>query len=685
MSAVDLSFNKFTTINQDDFLPWRNCSVDKFNLNDNNVTFIQSKAFGHLPKLGTLNMNNIKLATFDVRYFMGHVEIERLLIDSSGIKYIHPANISSMRKENVPLIKDLNLNLNILKHIPGFALRGLEKLQVLSLGGNRISNINNESFCGLHALVNINLYGNRIQSLPRASFACASNLKKIDLSRNNLVTLNPQWFDGSLFLRSLVIDQSGIRSITFRPWEVTNLQTLVLTKNFIKTLYHETFTGLENLKALNLSGNAKRLRILGDALTSVGSLELFDMSHSNEFTMKGLVSLRILKLRQNSLNTTHALPGIFTPLRNLVELDLTSCCIKQVASRTFANLTTLLQLSLQDNDLTSIPKDAFQGLQNLQVLRLQNNLIKFIHQGLFMGTNELEQLYLQNNHISTVASNTFMPSSLIRFNIAYNPLTCDCQLAWFRQWLNEVEGKIDLAPKNQTRCSSSSLKVLVNQIIWSFHPDEYCGINTMIIVSACFAPILVLTLGILVYLNRWWINYKLYLLKLAIVGYHEITEDRNPDDYEYQLNLMFHDDDEWWVNDCMKPFLEQRMPHLERVIFGDADLHPGSFYLNAIYDVIENSHKTILLLSNQSVDDTWYMTKLRMTVEHMNDTKLEKVILIFLEDIDDDHLPYLVRLLLSRNKPYLLWTEDEEGQEVFWAKVQKSMRSNRQMNNVIPV
>ena len=172
---------------------------------------------------------------------------------------------------------------------------------------------------------------------------------------------------------------------------------------------------------------------------------------------------------------------------------------------------------------------------------------------------------------------------------------------------------------------------------------------------------------------------------MAIVGYHEITEDRDPEDYEFQLNLMFHDDDEWWVNDFMKPFLEQEMPHLERIIFGDADLHPGSFYLNAIYDVIENSHKTILLLSNQSVDDTWYMTKLRMAVEHMNDTKLEKVILIFLEDIDDDHLPYLVRLLLSRNKPYLLWTEDEEGQEVFWAKVQKSMRSNRQMNHVIPV
>ena len=80
------------------------------------------------------------------------------------------------------------------------------------------------------------------------------------------------------------------------------------------------------------------------------------------------------------------------------------------------------------------------------------------------------------------------------------------------------------------------------------------------------------------------------------------------------------------------------------------------------------------------------MTKLRMAVEHMNDTKLEKVILIFLEDIDDDHLPYLVRLLLSRNKPYLLWVDgDEDGQELFWAKFEKSMRANRELNNVIPV
>ncbi|XP_030839389.1 uncharacterized protein LOC115923186 [Strongylocentrotus purpuratus] len=416
------------------------------------------KAFGNLPTvIGTLNMNNIKLATFDVGYFMGHVEIDRLLMDSSGIKYIHPVNTTLVQKGNVPLIKELTLNFNILSNIPRYALRGFEKLQVLNLQGNRISSINNESFCGLHALVDLSLFYNKINSLPRASFACASNLTNIDLSHNNLATLDPRWFDGSLYLRSLVIDQSAIRRITVGPWKTTNLQTLVLKNNDLHSLSHNTFNGLANLKTLDVSGNFNLFQMSKAALTSVGSLESLVMTDLRQFTMK------------------------------------------------------------------------------------------------------------------------------------------------------------------------------------------------------------------------------------AIVGYHEITEDRTAEDYEFQLNLMFHDGDEWWVNDCMKPFLEQRMPHLGRVIFGDADLHPGSFYLNAIYDVIENSHKTMLLLSNRSVDDTWYMTKLRMAVEHMNDTKLEKVILIFLEDIDDDHLPYLVRLLLSRNEPYLLLTEDEEGQEVFWAKIQKSMRSNRQMNNVIPV
>ncbi|XP_054773163.2 uncharacterized protein LOC129281241 [Lytechinus pictus] len=177
----------------------------------------------------------------------------------------------------------------------------------------------------------------------------------------------------------------------------------------------------------------------------------------------------------------------------------------------------------------------------------------------------------------------------------------------------------------------------------------------------------------------------MFLLKLAILGYDEITEDADPSDYQYQLNIMFHDDDAEWVNENLKPALEERMPHLQNIAFGDEDLHLGMYYVNAVYYNLDNSFKTALLIGNKSVDDAWFMTKLRMAVEHMNDTKLDKIILIFLEDIHEANLPYLVRLLLSKNKPYLLVTEDEDGQELFWAQFEKEMRANKVINSVIPI
>merc|ERR1712002_1081544 len=131
---------------------------------------------------------------------------------------------------------------------------------------------------------------------------------------------------------------------------------------------------------------------------------------------------------------------------------------------------------------------------------------------------------------------------------------------------------------------------------------------------------------------------------------------------------MFHGNDEGWVNEVMKPALEERMPHLNKFIFGDKELSPGMFYIDAVFDALDNSFKTVLLLSNECIDDTWFMTKVRMALEHVNDTKLDKVLLIFLEDIPDATLPYLVRLFLSRNRPYLLWTQNEEQQELFWAQ-----------------
>eukprot|EP00057_Strongylocentrotus_purpuratus_P011242 XP_011665716.1 PREDICTED: chondroadherin-like [Strongylocentrotus purpuratus] len=527
-------------------------------------------------------------------------------------------------------------------------------LRSLKVSHNNISmlldkSLHIESFCGLKSLVNLGLAVNEIKSLPRGSFACAKNIEIINLSHNDIAVLDPQWFDGSYRLSTLTFYKSNIHEIKNIPWNLAIIGFQEIIEN----------QGPEDYEyQLNLMFREDDEWWITDC-------------------MKPFLQERMPHLE-------HIVPNAFITLWNLRELDLTDCRIHIIDSRIFRNLTSLTVLSLRFNSIKIIPEKAFQDLHNLRTLRLNSNSISVIEKQLFSRTPSLLCLYLHDNQISKIDPFTLIPTSLKVLIIANNPFTCTCQLAWFREWLDKVNTTI--YQRNETRCSSTSFKSLNNQTIWSFHPEDYCGVNIYLIVGVSLAIVTVLSLSVVVYQKRWWLNHKRFLLKLAILGYQEIIENQGPEDYEYQLNLMFREDDEWWIDDYMKPFLQERMPHLEHIVFGDSGLHPASFYLNAIYDVIDNSFKTVLLLSNQSVEDTWFMTKLRMAVEHMNDTKLEKVILIFLEDIDDDHLPYLVRLLLSRNKPYLLWVDDDEdGQELFWAKFEKSMRANREMNNVIPV
>ena len=743
LSLFDLSFNKVRSLKQGDFVALQNCSFDSFNLNYNEIRSLPRAVFTDLPAINLL-INNIRLAKFHAESFLGNKAIAKVTLTRSGMTSIVPMNTSEIPRHLFPGITKLYLRSNKLITFPKYALDGFEKLQVLDIGNNQLSTLHNESFCGLKSLVNLRLAVNKIKTLPRGSFACAEKLYSIDLSNNDVSVLDPQWFDGSQCLSTLTLYQSKIDEIKTIPWNATNLQTLILANNNLNSVNRNTFVGLKNLKFLDFSRN-KFLHMTVDTFEETNSLEEIIMLNLVEFTMtgsfrnmhqlvfldmsylhsrlkitsrgqfsntsalrtlnlsrnyleaedlvqfksnrslfSGLVSLHTLTLQLNHFDDFHQVPNAFITLWNLHELDLTDCRIQQIDSGIFRNLTSLTVLSLAANLIKIIPEKAFQDLQNLRTLKLKHNYITVIEKQLFSRTTSLQYLSLQNNQISTIDPFTLLPTSLQVLIIANNPFTCTCQLAWFREWLDKVNTAIYL--RNETRCSSTSFKSLKNQTILSFHPKDYCGVNIYLIVGVSLAMVTVLSLSVLTYQKRWWLNHKLFLLKLAILGYQEIIENQGPEDYEYQLNLMFREDDEWWINDCMKPFLQGRMPHLEHIVFGDNGLHPGSFYLNAIYDVIENSYKTVLLLSNQSVEDTWFMTKLRMAVEHMNDTKLEKVILIFLEDIDDDHLPYLVRLLLSRNKPYLLWVDDDEdGQELFWAKFEKSMRANREMNNVIPV
>ena len=55
----------------------------------------------------------------------------------------------------------------------------------------------------------------------------------------------------------------------------------------------------------------------------------------------------------------------------------------------------------------------------------------------------------------------------------------------------------------------------------------------------------------------------------------------------------------------------------------------------------------------------------------MTNTDMQNTVLIFLEDIPEDEMPYLVKLYLSERRPHIEWVEDERGQVYFWKQLSK--------------
>eukprot|EP00057_Strongylocentrotus_purpuratus_P017600 XP_011672074.1 PREDICTED: toll-like receptor 4 [Strongylocentrotus purpuratus] len=392
-------------------------------------------------------------------------------------------------------------------------------------------------------------------------------------------------------------------------------------------------------------------------------------------------SLTTLDLKKNPLATLQS--GLFLDLLFLQELDLSYCELFQIESKTFEGLQRLKTLYLQGNKLHGLPRKVFQNSGELATILLEGNKLRYLEHDLFVNSSKLQNLTLAGNRLSGFNRSTFEPifTNLISIDISNNEFVCTCNLKWLPLWLS---GSITLLDENDTRCSPASLEELRESPLLSFKPAELCGTNVFLYTLLPLGIICITVLLIFAYRHRWFLKCKIFLLKLAVIGYREIPDARDFDDYEFHVNIMFAEEDEEWVRDRFRPVLEELLPEYERNLYGDDDLPLGMHYYDAVHYVVEMSYKTIVLVSRAAIKDNWFIIKFRTAADQVNDTQIENMVVIFLEDIPDDELPFLVRLYLSDRKPYLSWEEEEWFQEYFWQKLTKMLTINLRCNNVTP-
>nr|XP_061792133.1 toll-like receptor 3 [Nerophis lumbriciformis] len=350
LAELRLGFNTFSTLAKDDFALFGNStSLRTLNLESATIKTVEPGSFWPISHLTTLIMDGSKMGTTAISKLcsaLSGTSIRYLSLQKMKLVTLTNGTFRDLRESNVTF---LDLSGNGLGKIEEGSFRWLGKLDVLVLSDNNIKHLTEGTFQGLGAL------------------------KRLDLQR--------------ALVKSHTSATPIIDDFSFRP--LGDLETLCLRGTSVRTLTQRTFTGLKNLRELDLSWS------------SYASLK----SISNET----LVSLggSLLMLNLTAAAISHIQPGAFSSLGNLTHLLLDFNFIRQTLSgEEFRGLDRLQELRLSYNHQTlTLSSSSFVGTPGLKLLTLSKSLTAAslnLDPSPFHGLVDLAYLDLSNNNIANL-------------------------------------------------------------------------------------------------------------------------------------------------------------------------------------------------------------------------------------------------------------------------------------------
>ncbi|XP_071496900.1 uncharacterized protein [Diadema antillarum] len=702
-TAISLSRNGIWLIQRRTFRFLENSTVHHLILTGNEIKYIDYRVVASL-RFHTLTLNSNPFSDDQLgiaSIFYGakfNTHLRALHLRDTGMNAVPSVLYVFLANKTLDF---LDISMNDMSHIPSDTINRLTMLRNISLADNLLEQIDPANFSQMEGLLEmnlennviarldslraktgwnmsrllvLNLAGNRLYRLPGNAFLGLEGLETLVLRSNPINYMEAQAFDGLVGLTSLDLSYTDITNVLWSTFQsVPNLLSLNFSHaKLVQASPREFLKGIDRLQKINLAGN-----------------DLRAMDMWNHYFEVSLFS-RKTDLKEIWLDDNPKLGDIpartFENLTSLSMLSFNNCGIKRLDANLFSDLSNLSILSFDKNRISELHPTIFSALESLRSISAAGNALTIFSSPIFRQATPLENINVPFNAITSIDSDSLDNlSELDTFNLEGNPLSCTCAFMPFHDWLKETN--VTLLGVVNTLCSSTSFPELIGRSVALFSPSNYCGPNIALYASLPACAVLLAIAMALTYYNRYWIRYHLFLLRLHVFGFAALEDERDAADYEYHLNIMFTDDDREWVNAMLKPALRENLPdyheHID-IIFGDDDLIPGMYYLSAIDHAIVNSYKTILLLSNAAIRDDWFTSKFRLALEHVNNVKVEKVIIVFLEEFANEDLPFLIKAFLSKNKPHLKWTDDERGRRYFWEELWKNLKCNLVCDNRIP-
>ena len=324
------------------------------------------------------------------------------------------------------------------------AHRQFPALETLIMSDNSITSIEVDAFGGMPALKYLDLERNMITDLADGVFS-GLKLESLWLTSNRLTSIGTNTFEGSSVV-NLNLSANAIYypdANAFAPLKASLKRFICIDNREQLTFGHAAFRGV-NLTELSLANS--RLSDRTSFLKHVNTIRLdlsgnrLPLSSLNLLNYTSLSRVQYLRLRKMSLTaiSSELLPNSFA----LRMIDLSENKIKAVTRESFKYVTQLTTLLLDHNLLNRLPEALIETMPQLHHLNVSNNRISSLEARELSAYADggLRLLDIQSNRVQVIEESLRpLLNKIGTFLFKGNPLHCNCELLWYRDWLNRAK------------------------------------------------------------------------------------------------------------------------------------------------------------------------------------------------------------------------------------------------------
>ncbi|XP_017826113.2 toll-like receptor 10 [Callithrix jacchus] len=448
-------------------------------------------------------------------------------------------------------------------------------------------------------------------------------------------------------VENLTISNAQIPHMLF-PNYPTKFQHLNFANNILTDELFKRTIQLPHLKTLILKDNKLETLSLVSRFANNTPLEHMDLSqnllqHKNDENCSWPETVVTMNLSYNKLSDS-----VFRCLPKSIQiLDLNNNQIQTVPKEAI-HLMALQELNIAFNFLTDLP--GCSHFSRLSVLNIEMNLILSPSLDFFQSCQEVKTL-----------------------NAGRNPFWCTCELKHFIRLETYSEGM--MVGWSDSYICEYPLNLRGTRLKDVHLPELSC--NTALLIVTIVLIMLVLGLVVAFCCLHFDLPWYLRMLGQCTQTWHRV---RKTAQEQLKRNVQFHtfiaysEHDSLWVKNELIPNLEKEDGSILICLY-ERNFDPGKSVSENIVSFMEESYKSIFVLSPNFVQSEWCHYELYFAHHNLFHENSDHIILILLEPIPFYCIPtryHKLKALLEK-KAYLEWPKDRRKCRLFWANLRAAL------------